>query len=434
MVKQPFLSRLYRFWLCCHCPSANPAFICQVAAAPAGTQAAQIDIKSAYRCIPTRFEHLPHLVVGITKSRLEDTEIFIDRCHPFGLRSSGGNLGLALDATIDILTCILAVWFWAKWVDDIVPIRRCRADGSYDVHLDKIVEWLEYLGWPLSREKLRDFASVVRYIGFDWDFDCKLVSLPEEKRVKFLSRVSSWIHDASHCGVTIEQTEQLLGTLSHISNVHQIGRSFLPATQSFLAAFYSIAKRLRERAARFVRIRPSAAAISDITVWRDLLTIPSASRSLRLNPLIDPDVWVDASSDWGVAIVVEGRWRAWKLLPGWNTDGRDIGWAESVALEFAVHHLVQSGFSHVRLLIHSDSQGTIGQYNKGRGKNRSTNDCIRRSVASMLQAHIDITPEYVRSEDNTADGPSRGRGLDSSLKLTHAFDVPEAVKHLLTDV
>ena len=131
---------------------------------------------------------------------------------------------------------------------------------------------------------------------------------------------------------------------------------------------------------------------------------------------------------------MKGQWRAWKLLPGWKTGGRDIGWAESVALEFAIYHLIWAGFSHVRLLIRSDSQGTIGQYNKGRGKNQSTNDCIRRSVASMLQAHIDITPEYVRSEDNTADGPSRGRDLDSSLKLTHAFDVPEAIRHLLTDV
>ncbi len=150
--------------------------------------------------------------------------------------------------------------------------------------------------------------------------------------------------------------------------------------------------------------------------------------------MVDPNIWVDASSDWGIAIVMEGQWRAWKLLPGWNCCNRDIGWAESVTLEFAIYHLIWAGFSHVRLLIHSDSQGTIGQYNKGRGKNRSTNDCIRRSVASMLHAHIDIIPEYVRSEDNIADGPSRGRNLNNGLKLTHAFNIPEAIRLLLADV
>jgi hypothetical protein len=44
------------------------------------------------------------------------------------------------------------------------------------------VKWFT-LGWPLSLDKLRDFCATVRYIGFDWDFELKLVSLPEEKRI-----------------------------------------------------------------------------------------------------------------------------------------------------------------------------------------------------------------------------------------------------------
>ena len=44
------------------------------------------------------------------------------------------------------------------------------------------VKWFT-LGWPLSLDKLRDFCATVRYIGFDWDFELKLVSLLEEKRI-----------------------------------------------------------------------------------------------------------------------------------------------------------------------------------------------------------------------------------------------------------
>jgi hypothetical protein len=405
-----------------------------VADAPPGTQAAQIDIKSAYRCIPTCFEHLPHLVVGIGDSSTHNVDIFIDRCHPFGLHSSGGNLGLALDATIDILSYILTIWFWAKWVDDVIPIRRKQPDGSYGVHIADILNWFKFLGWPISLEKLRDFCVTVRYIGFDWDFDLKLVSLPEEKRVKFLNRITDWLQDAVHHGVSIEQTEKLIGTLTHVSNIHRVGRSFLRATQSFLIKLHSISRHHNERATRFMHLRPSADSISDIAVWQELLTVPNASRSLLTLPVLDPNIWVDASTDWGVAIVMSGRWRAWKLSSGWKSKGCDIGWAESVALEFAIYHLVWAGFSHVRLLVHSDSQGTIGQYNKGRGRNCLTNDCIRRSVAVMMTAHIDIIPEYVPSVDNLADGPSRGRNLDNGTRLPHAFDIPEAIKHLFTDV
>ena len=52
----------------------------------------------------------------------------------------------------------------------------------------------------------------------------------------------------------------------------------------------------------------------------------------------------------------------------------------------------------------------------------------------MLHAHIDVIPEYVRSEDNIADDLSCGRNLDNGLKLTQAFKIPKAISHLLVDV
>lgn len=143
---------------------------------------------------------------------------------------------------------------------------------------------------------------------------------------------------------------------------------------------------------------------------------------------------MDASTDWGIAVVMSGHWRAWKLSNDWKADGCDIGWAESIALEFAVYHFIWAGFSHVRLLVHSDSQGAISQYNKGRGRNQPMNDCIHHSVAAMMDAHIDIIPEYVPSEDNLADGPSRRWNLDADSRLPLSFDTPIAISHLLSDV
>ena len=52
----------------------------------------------------------------------------------------------------------------------------------------------------------------------------------------------------------------------------------------------------------------------------------------------------------------------------------------------------------------------------------------------MLHAHIDVIPEYVRLEDNIADDPSRGWNLDNGLKLTQAFEILKAIRHLLVDV
>ena len=130
--------------------------------------------------------------------------------------------------------------------------------------------------------------------------------------------------------------------------------------------------------------------------------------------MVDLDVWVDASTKWGIALVVAGR----QLQPGWKADRRDIGWAESAAIEMATLYLASCDFTH---RVHSDNQGAIGQYSKGRSRNSQSNQCIRRST---IVGAFDVTPVYVPSADNLADAPSRGNSLYESTRLPHSFDIP----------
>jgi len=62
----------------------------------------------------------------------------------------------------------------------------------------------------------------------------------------------------------------------------------------------------------------------------------------------------------------------WKLVPGWKFNGRDIGWAESIALELAVLMLVDHGFKDCLITIWGDNTGIIGKFNKGRSLNIPT--------------------------------------------------------------
>jgi len=61
---------------------------------------------------------------------------------------------------------------------------------------------------------------------------------------------------------------------------------------------------------------------------------------LKLRHPLDLDVWVDMSTAWGIGVVIAHQWAAWKLIPGWKADGRDIFWAESIALELAILILI----------------------------------------------------------------------------------------------
>ena len=92
---------------------------------------------------------------------------------------------------------------------------------------------------------------------------------------------------------------------------------------------------------------------------------PGGSHSLTPCQKIDPDIWVDASSSWGIGLCIGERWAAWRLLDGWRQGDRDIGWAESVALELAIMWLIQHQFADCEVMVRGDNIGVIRAFNKG---------------------------------------------------------------------
>jgi len=140
--------------------------------------------------------------------------------------------------------------------------------------------------------------------------------------------------------------------------------------------------------------------------------------------------WVDASTDWGIGMVIGSQWVAWKLVHGWKLDGRDIGWAESIALELAILMLVECGFKDCLITIQDDNTGVIGTFNKGRSRNIPHNDSIQHITALVIPNNISIFPVYMASTVNRADSVSHGILGYSSLHLqgpsrsTRAHSVP----------
>jgi len=81
---------------------------------------------------------------------------------------------------------------------------------------------------------------------------------------------------------------------------------------------------------------------------------------------VNLDIWVNTSTEWGIGVVLGLQWAAWKLMPGWNSDWRDIGWAKSITLELAVLMLVDCGFKDCLITIWGDNTSVISAFNKGR--------------------------------------------------------------------
>jgi hypothetical protein len=182
----------------------------------------------------------------------------------------------------------------------------------------------------------------------------------------------------------------------------------------------------------YTRRKYSSAAVCALDWWNARLADKDAFRQLRpLGPLQDLGLFVDASTSWGIGIVIGRRWYSFKLAPGWKTPGRDICWLEAIALELLIHFLGQLKFRDVHLRVYSDNKGAIGALTKGRSPNTELNLCARRTKHTSLDHMIDTDIVYVDTALNIADAPSRGESpYPLSDRLTRSFDL----SHELADL
>lgn len=182
---------------------------------------------------------------------------------------------------------------------------------------------------------------------------------------------------------------------------------------------------------------PTKGIDSDLDWWSDLLQSGGASCPIY-SPIAysNPLAFSDASSTIGIAIVIGKHWRAWRLVPGWQTlnGQRDIGWAEAIGFELLVLTLASLPNVGNTITVHGDNTGVVEGWWKGRHRNRKVNAvfrCIHETIRSVPRRFA-IHTTYMASEFNPADGPSRGIYPPQELLLP-PIRIPSAIRSFIVD-
>jgi hypothetical protein len=223
--------------------------------------------------------------------------------------------------------------------------------------------------------------------------------------------------------------QELHGVLCHICFVYREGRSRLAVFSNAITGFKNT----------FQRRWLSGTAHSTLIWWENTLSDAFFSRELRpLGRLHDLGIYVDASTSWGLAVVVGDLWYALRLKTDWKSimPGYDICWLEAVAIEVLFLFLEQLGYHDIYVLVRSDNKGAIGVHEKGRSPNLGLNLCARR--AFVITSGLAITPEivYVASADNLADALSRGESaphIREHNRLERRFELPAELRCVFVD-
>lgn len=115
---------------------------------------------------------------------------------------------------------------------------------------------------------------------------------------------------------------------------------------------------------------------------------------------------MDASTSWGVGFWMEGKWIAWRSIPGWKGDGRDIGWLEMVAVELALCAIIGTGYQDIHLIFCSDNSGVVGAFKNGASCNAVQNSILHHIIHLFHDHNLCVTTAWIPTKDNPSDSPS----------------------------
>lgn len=364
-----------------------------MATAPPGTQAATLNIEAAYRTVPVWPPHKCFLVVKV------DGSFFIDHTFPSRLATTGGVQGNIVDTTVDILHS-MELRPIKKWLDDHIFFRYPSGGGSllpdgtltpftYSHNLVDVYTKSRPLGVPWHPKKWRNYAFIFIYLSFLWDLILHTVTLPDDKCLKYRNKLVVILDALAHGKrMSCKDAMSINGTLSHIAFIIPHGHAYLANLSSFISEF----------SFKFTSRHPHTSVVMDLKWWLGILEHDLCPRSLVPHGLPqDINLWVDASTDWGIGMVLSERWNLWTLCPGWKGQGRDIGWLEALTVELAVRSLFEARWKDAAVIIHSDNQGVIGAFQHSHSWNFQVNMCIHQVELIAMSSNISHTLIYTES-------------------------------------
>ena len=357
-----------------------------------GALMAKADLKSAFRLCPVHPLDWP--LLGICWRQ----QYFVDKCLPFGLRSSPFLFNQLADALQWCLSYYFGVSNSFHYLDDFF---FAGSPSSLVCHnaITHFQLLCDQLGVPLKPEKLVLPTTKMTFLGIHLDSTNQIASIPHDKMAALLTSLRQHVRFyTSKQPVTKRSLLSLIGKLSFATKVIPAGRIFL---RRLLDLAHSVP-------ALDAPLHLTEDAVLDINWWlafaqswngEAFFLDPTWTHSPEMN------LFTDASSEIGYGAFWNGHWFQQK----WSSTNHhhSIQWKELYAILIACE-VWGHGWTRKRVLFHCDNQTVVYLWRSGMSKAPTLMHLVRALFFVAARHNFHVTVTHIAGTDNgIADALSR---------------------------
>ena len=354
-----------------------------------GALLAKVDLKSAFRIIPVRYEDRE--LLGIHWRN----KFYIDRCLPFGLRSAPFLFNQFAHTLEWILQNNYSISKILHYLDDFLLVGSPNSEGCLQA-LTTMLEVCAKLGFPIAPDKLEGPAHCIVFLGILLDTQLMQLRLPEDKLLALMELLKQW--QTSRRTVTKRKLLSLIGKLSFAAKAVPAGRLFLRR----LIDLSTKATKLHHH------ISLTANARADIQWWLDFLPGWNGV-SLMLQPnwesAADLNLSTDASGVIGYGAYFQGAW----IAEEWSAQHiqHSIQWKELFAI-VAASATWGHQWSGKKIRFDCDNQAVVKAWQSKAPKNHNLANLFRRLFLVAAKNNFNVALKHIPGLSNDiADALSR---------------------------
>ena len=183
---------------------------------------AKTDLESAFRLLPVLPVQRKFLLMKAYHPVTGTLYYFVDKCLPFGARSSCYLFQEFSDAIHHIVEFKTGKAFQITNYLDFLFVETSKA--ACDNRVRQFLSLCAYIGFTVSKEKTEWGTQIIVFLGILLNSERLILAIPQEKRNKALHLIST---ACSKRKVTVKFIQSLTGTLNFLCKAIVPGRTFL---------------------------------------------------------------------------------------------------------------------------------------------------------------------------------------------------------------